>query len=189
MLAPDALIDCVDETDLLLFPPLRSAWSRRGESTNVRLSGRNERRVVFGTMNRLTGQRLFMARRHQRSADFCVFLHLLRWQMPIGLLVLLLDEDPCHTAQRSQRLAEQLDILLVWLPVRCPELNPLELLWGRAKQAVCANRQQEDLDLLAWLFIDFLQTFTDEESLQTSGVRSKHFWLRDALSNYFCGPA
>jgi hypothetical protein len=40
-----------DETDLLLFPPLRAGWSKRGAATEVRLSGRNAKRVVFGATN------------------------------------------------------------------------------------------------------------------------------------------
>src|SRR5207302_3138620 len=40
-----------DETDLLLFPPLRAGWSKRGEPARVWLSGRNARRVIFGALN------------------------------------------------------------------------------------------------------------------------------------------
>jgi hypothetical protein len=69
MLAPDALLFCADETDLLLFPPLRAAWSRRGQAAPVPLSGYNQRRVIFGAMNLLTGARLFMSRRGQKSDE------------------------------------------------------------------------------------------------------------------------
>ena len=51
------------ETDLLLFPPLRAAWSVRGEPAGVLLSGWNARRVVFGAMNLRTGARRLLARR------------------------------------------------------------------------------------------------------------------------------
>jgi hypothetical protein len=44
-----------DETDLLLFPPLRAAWGLRGESLEMSISGSNARRVVFGTINIDTG--------------------------------------------------------------------------------------------------------------------------------------
>jgi len=39
-----------DETDLLLFPPLRAGWAQRGKSAEVPLSGRNARWVVFGAV-------------------------------------------------------------------------------------------------------------------------------------------
>jgi hypothetical protein len=66
-----------DETDLLLFPPLRANWSRRGEANRVLLSGRNARRVIFGAMNLRTGTRLFSVRQHQKQQDFQVFLNLI----------------------------------------------------------------------------------------------------------------
>jgi hypothetical protein len=39
----------------------------------VPISGRNARRVVFGSLNIETGQRLFLARQRQRSEDFRAF--------------------------------------------------------------------------------------------------------------------
>src|SRR3954453_17428578 len=59
-----------DETDLRLFPPLRSAWGLRGQPSEVPISGANARRVVFGTINVDTGHRLFLVRRRQKGEDF-----------------------------------------------------------------------------------------------------------------------
>ena len=44
-----------DETTLREFPPLRAAWSRRGQQAKVVLSGRNARRVSVGALNVTTG--------------------------------------------------------------------------------------------------------------------------------------
>ena len=44
-----------DETDLLLFPPLRAAWALRGQETPVPISGVNAKRVVYGILNIKTG--------------------------------------------------------------------------------------------------------------------------------------
>ena len=68
-----------DETDLLLFPPLRAGWSKRGEVAKVSLTGRNARRVIFGAMNLGTGTRLFVPRQKGRSVDFQAFLEEVRW--------------------------------------------------------------------------------------------------------------
>src|SRR5215212_644336 len=67
-----------DETDLLLFPPLRAAWGKRGEALEVPLSGFNARRVLFGTVNVTTGHRLFLVRARQRGEDFRDFLPVIR---------------------------------------------------------------------------------------------------------------
>lgn len=85
-----------DETDLLLFPPLRAGWSKRGAAAAVGLSGRNARRVSCGAMNLRTGLRLLVPRPKGRSADLQAFLEEVRWHYRGWQVALLLDEDPCH---------------------------------------------------------------------------------------------
>jgi hypothetical protein len=170
-----------DETDLLLFPPLRSCWSPVGQAKEVALCGRNARRVVFGAMNLRTGRRLFLVRERQRAVDFQEFLRLLHgryWGWHVALLV---DEDPSHTAKGSVRLAEGFDVELLWLPKRCPELNPMDTLWGQAKDVVCADKQYPSLDEQVDRFIRHLESLSPQGALHTAGVLSDDFWLRDVL--------
>jgi transposase len=170
-----------DETDLLLFPPLRSGWARQGEPAFVLLSGFNARRVTFGAMNLRTGKRLFLVREHQRSADFQVFLKALRKQYGDRPIALLLDEDTSHTAKASVELAKQLGITLIWLPKRSPKLNPMDTLWGQAKDLLNANRQYTTIDKQAAQFVVYLKSQTNREALHSSGVQSGNFWLRSVL--------
>ena len=46
-----------DETILRLFPPLRAKWAWRGSQPEVRVSGANARRVLFGTIRRSSQSR------------------------------------------------------------------------------------------------------------------------------------
>jgi hypothetical protein len=170
-----------DETDLLLFPPLRGAWSPRGAPLEVLLSGRNARRVVFGALNLRTGYRLFLPREHRRAADFQALLEAIRSAYRGWHVALLLDEDPSHTAKGSVRLAEVLDIELLWLPKRCPELNPVDTLWGQGKDVVCADKQYADLDEQVERFVRHLESLSACEALHTAGVLSEDFWLRSVL--------
>jgi len=126
-----------DETDLLLFPPLRAAWGRRGQPLAVPISGRNARRVVFGSLNIDTGQRLFLARQRQRSEDFRAFLTVVARHYRGRSVALLLDEDPSHLAQPSLALAAALGMRLLWLPKRSPALNGMDHLWGHGR-TTCA---------------------------------------------------
>jgi hypothetical protein len=41
-------------------------------------------------------------------------------------------EDPSHTAAGSQSLASALEMEFLWLPKRCPHLNPMDHLWRRS---------------------------------------------------------
>jgi hypothetical protein len=188
-LGPETALLIEDETDLLLFPPLRAGWAREGEPAKVLLTGRNERRVVFGSMDLRTGRRVFVAREHGRSPDFQVLLESVRGQQGERPVAMLLDEDPCHTAKASVSLAEELDIQLVWLPKRAPELNPMDTLWGHAKDHISANRQYKTIDEQVERFVGYLESLTDHKALRLAGVLSHRFWLRSALSKNYLGPA
>jgi transposase len=177
-----------DETDVLLFPPLRAAWAKRGKQAEVRLTGRNARRVLFGALNLRTGHRVLVCRERQRAADFSVFLRELRRRYRDRPIALLLDEDSSHTAKASQLLAAKLNIRLLWLPKRSPELNPMDHLWRAPKQKICANRQYANVDEVARRVVRYVQRLTSRDALRKAGVLSRRFWLRNALSKYFCGP-
>jgi DDE superfamily endonuclease len=170
-----------DETDLLLFPPLRSCWSPVGQPKEVALCGRNARRVVFGAMNLRTGSRFFLARERQRAVDFQAFLRLLRDRYRGWRVALLLDEDPSHTAKGSVQLAGWFDMELLSLPKRVPELNPLDTLWGQAKDVVSADKQYASLDEQVERFIRHLESLPPEDALHTAGVLADAFWLHDVL--------
>jgi hypothetical protein len=179
-LPPRSVILAEDETDLLLFPPLRAAWSKRGEVARVWLSGRNARRVIFGAMNLRTGTRLFVPRAKGRSADFQALLVEVRSAYRGWHVALLLDEDPCHTAQASLRQAEGMTLL--WLPKRSPKLNPMDTLWGQGKDVISADEQYPSIEEQVMRFLGYLRSMSNGEALHTSGVLSEGFWLADVLS-------
>lgn len=178
-----------DETDLLLFPPLRAMWWPRGVPAQVMLSGSNARRVVFGCMNLATGHRLFLDRRRQRAEDFQAFLHLVRRRYRGWRVTIIVDSDSSHTAAATQEEAHRLGIRLLWLPTRAPELNPMDTLWGQGKDAICANKQFTSIDEQVTAFIGHVSGLSNRDALRTSGVRSKHFWLRRVLEKNFCSTA
>jgi hypothetical protein len=170
-----------DETDLLLFPPLRSCWSPVGQPKEVLLCGRNARRVLFGAMNLRTANRLFLVRERQQAVDFQAFLRVVHYYYRGWQVAMLLDEDPSHTAGGSVGLADKFDIELLWLPKRAPQLNPMDTLWGQGKDVVCADKQYGSLDEQVDRFIGFLESLSAWEALDTAGVYSEDFWLRDVL--------
>jgi transposase len=170
-----------DETDLRLFPPLRSGWAKRGEPAPVPISGGNAKRVLFGTLNMVTGHRLFLARRRQRSEDFRAFLEVVRDHYRSWDVWLLLDEDPSHTAAATLACAADLGIELLWLPKRSPHLNPMDHLWRHGKEVKSANHQYDSIDQQAWQFIKYLSSLSRRETLTKAGVRSEDFWLKGVV--------
>ena len=176
-----------DETDLMMFPPLRAGWSLKGEPAEVHISGWNARRVIFGAMNLMTGTRLLLPRTKGRAGDFQAFLKEVRGHYLGRHVALLLDGDTSHTAKTSVQAAEGMTLL--WLPKRCPELNPMDTLWGQGKDVIAANKQYATIDEQVDRFLTHLKNLSGHEALHTSGVLSDDFWLRATLSKKFCGPA
>jgi transposase len=166
-----------DETDLVFFPPLRAAWALRGQVARVRISGYNARRVFYGTINVRTGHRLWMSQARQRALEFQEFLKCIRNHYHGRHVILFLDEDSSHTAKASIACAAALDIKLCWLPVRCPELNPLERIWHYCKARRCANRQYASIDDQIKSFTSEMENMTNYQALITSGILSGNFWL------------
>lgn len=162
---------------MVLFPKLQAGWALRGRPSRVVLCGGNARRVVFGALNVMTGHRLFLSTRRQRAVEFQQFLRLVRRHYRGWRVALVLDEDRSHTAKASQALAADLGIELRWLPVRAPELNPLEGLWRDAKKRLCANRQYASIEDQAERFLADLEGLSSQETLIKSGVLSGNFWL------------
>lgn len=166
-----------DETILRLFPPLRCAWAPKGEQAEVPLSGWNARRVLFGAVNPRTGHRVVMRRAAMRRADFQEFLRRLRRCYGGRELWLVLDSASCHIATQSQSLAARLGIKLLWLPVRCAELNAMDHLWRHLKGQLAANRQFASVDELADRAEQWVLGLSPREALRKAGVLSKNFWL------------
>jgi hypothetical protein len=140
-------------------------------------------------MNLRTAHRLFLVRDNQRAVDFQAYLRLLHHHYRGWHVALLLDEDSSHTAGGSKKLASLFDIELIWLPKRSPQLNPIDHLWGDAKDIVSANQQYATIDDQVDLFLEYLTNLSPYEALNKAGVLSKKFWLRRAMSKTFCGPA
>ncbi len=166
-----------DETDPLLFLPLRAGWARRGRPAPVPISGTNAKRVLFGVLNIETGYRLFLERRQQRGEDFRVFLEAIRQHHPGRHIALVLDEDRSHTAGASQARAEALGIEMLWLPKRSPHLNPMDHLWRHGKEVICGNHQYDSIQEQVERFAEYLKSLTPVEALVKAGALSDDFWI------------
>jgi len=166
---------------LRLFPVLRRAWALRGEQARVAITGQNAKRVLFGAINLRTGHRVVLRRPNMTQEHFQAFLRLLREAYPGRPMVLLLDEAPGHRAAKSQGLAAQLDIVLIWLPKQCSELNAMDQLWRELKGHISANYQYPTIDEHATAAEQWIRSLTSTEALRKAGILSKNFWLKSFI--------
>jgi transposase len=177
----EAVVLFEDETIVRLFPGLRRAWSFSGEQAGVGISGCNDRRVLFGTINMHTGHRIIGQYRDMRQGSFQSFLQLLRRNYRHRQLWLILDKAGCHTTWKSQQLAEALDIKLIWLPKQCPELNAMDHLWRHLKRDVSANHQYKGIEEHVQTAMTYLLKMIKQDALKKAGIHSENFWLKSFL--------
>ena len=178
-----------DETTLRLLPPLRAAWALRGQQAEVPISGHNAQCTLFGALNVRNGRRVLLRRAHACAADFQAFLRCLRHDHYRGgqALWLLVDKAPCHVAAGSLALAAELDVMLLWLPRQCSELNPMDHLWRHLKEDLAANRQRPNLEALAQQAQNWILALTPEQTLRKAGLLSENCWLKRVRTNFFPG--
>lgn len=176
-----------DETILRLFPPLRFAWAMRRQQAQVRITGCNAKRVLFGAINARTGHRILMRAKSMRQADFQAFLREVKKRYPDKRIWMLLDKASCHTAPKSQQLAKKLDVILVWLPKQCSELNSMDHLWRKLKDKMSANHQYKTIDESAEYAQQWILNLSSHQALLKAGILSKNFWLK-YFSKNFCRP-
>jgi transposase len=92
--------------------------------------------------------------------------------------LLIWDNALPHQARVARGAAEALDIEIVKLPFRSPELNPLEDLWRSLKAVLAANRVYESVDELAERAVEYLDGLIEDDVLRLLGLLSSKFdWL------------
>lgn len=178
---PSAVLLFQDETILRLFPELRRAWSLQGEQAAIGISGRNAKRVLFGTINVRTGHRVVMTAPRMNQQGFQDFLRLLRGRYRHRPVWLLLDGASAHIAPKSKAFAKALNIELVWLPKQCPELNAMDHLFKEVKADISANYQYKSIDEHSSFAEAYILALSNNQALKRAGILSKNFWLKTYL--------
>lgn len=167
-----------DETTLHAFPPLRSAWARRGEQAAVTISGRNARRVLHGALNIATGGLVRVVRERNRGPDSAALIAALAARTPAGRSLLVWDNAPPRHTRAARETAAATGIAIVPLPFRAPELMPCEDVWRGMKRVVAANRAYADVDELAPRAARWLDDCGPAALLRLAGLQSSKFdWL------------
>ena len=178
VLAAGGEVWVADETALREFPPLRAAWSKRGQPAAVLISGRNARRTILGALNPATGELVRTPRPRGRTDDVLVAVAALGAVRPGTPKLLVWDNAPPHRPRRVRDAAREAGIALAFLPFRSPELMPLEDLWRGLKQTVAANRCYASLDDLAERALAWLDGMSAEDRRRRRGLQTSKFdWL------------
>jgi DDE superfamily endonuclease len=171
------VILCTDATIITKTPPLRARWACKGKPVEVPIIGKRNKRVLYGGLNIKTGAICLDQAQNWNQESFQEHLRHLKAQWRGWNIVLFLDRGSPHTAKRSRKLAQELGIALRWLPVACPELNPMAGLWRQLKGKALANRPTLWMEELMERAYGYIQSLSPVERLRKAGVLSGNFWL------------
>ena len=86
---------------------------------------------LYGVVEPKTGEHFFFEFSHLNTDCFQLFLNLVSQQFKDDLLIIQLDNGAFHKAKRLQVPA---NIILLFQPTHCPELNLIEQVWQYLKR-------------------------------------------------------
>ncbi|WP_407381815.1 transposase [Methanobrevibacter sp.] len=99
-----------------------------------------------------------------------VIRNLLSFEIPIDLV---LDNATIHSSELSMAVFKILNINPIFLPIRSPDLNPIEDLWGMIKDRIYKT-YYTSLDELITIFEKAFEEFVVRESLYEN-------WIKDMV--------
>ena len=168
----------MDETIVTSTPPLRAKWARQGTQAVVPIQGDHKRHVLYGTMS-LRGALLLHDTPKCNQEEFQIHLHMIRSLWRGWNIVLFLDRASSHRAEESVCLAQELGIVLRWLPVACPKLNPMDHLWRHIKGDILANSPHDSLEERVAHVYQYLHDIGPAGWMRKAGLFSERFWLKE----------
>jgi len=84
---------------------------------------------------------------HTRTENFCEFLMAVRDRNPSNRICLILDNFPTHKAKSVRKKAQELNIILIYLPPYSPDLNPIEFIWKSIKRILSVSEIENKEEL------------------------------------------
>jgi transposase len=136
-----------------LRSPLRKCWMRRGQQTKLPApTDFRHYQHVIGAYNWRTGHVSALTVDWKHSLTFIEFLeYLLVDCYPSQRVILVMDNASYHhsTSVRAALSLFEHRVGVLYLPARCPDLNPIERYWRHLKDLACANTLFLTLDALA----------------------------------------
>lgn len=168
---PEDHFFCADESEFKLLPVLRAMWRESGQPFNVSTPPYNAGVWAFGALDILNGQWLWGLYDRQTAANFVAFLEQIEAACPTGRIRVAVDHASAHTAKAvAEWLAEHPRVEILFLPKYASHLNPVERIWGVAKNRVVANHCYSSLAALRQAVQQYLASITPEAALQTAGL-------------------
>jgi len=124
---------------------------KRGCQKRIPTPGVQQWRHIFGAYNWATDEVITLITEKRNSDVFIAFLdHLVTQHDGQRPLVIVLDNGSIHRSYATQAAFAILEdeLLPMFLPKYCSQLNPIERFWKHLKAAACANKLFPDMEAL-----------------------------------------
>ncbi len=124
---------------------------KRGCQRAIPTPGQQQWRHIFGAYNWATDELVSMISQERNSDAFIAFIDHLVAQHTTGRpLVMVLDNGSIHHSRATQSALSLLsnELLPLFLPKYCSQLNPIERYWRHLKRTACANKLFVDIEAL-----------------------------------------
>lgn len=152
---PDGVILAMDQMSLYFQATLTRVWAPVGQTPIVAVHPQRDHLHFYGALNLRDGREIAFSAPETTSTLTTNFLMLLLMLYPQPIL-LLLDRASWHFGEVTD-LIEQTDRLQVlYFPPACPDLNPQEHVWERARDAISHNHTYRQFQPLIERFETYL---------------------------------
>ncbi len=139
----------------MLAPLLRRTWARRGHTPVIKIAEPHGRISTIGalTISPKTSRFGFFFYSLPDNANFrgeslVDFVDTVRRRLR-GPIIVIWDQIPIHQSYPIERyLSHHHDVVVEPFPPYCPELNPVDFVWGHIKYGRLANYCPMSLDEL-----------------------------------------
>lgn len=156
---------CEDETRLGLRTVQRRKLTSRGVKPIGNFQFRREKYYVYGVVEPGSGENFFCELSHLDTECFQEFLNEFSRAYSEDLHIIQLDNGSFHTTPKL-KLPE--NIILLFQPAHCPELNPIERLWQHLKDDL-AWQLFDNLDALKAIVRDILNSWSKKTLKSLTG--------------------
>lgn len=121
------------ETRLGLRTPSTKKITRRGVKPQQIWQWHYQYYYIYGLVEPVTGKSFFYEFSHFNSECLKIFFDNFALEYPDEVHIIQLDNAPCHT---TDKLTLPDNVVLLFQPPYCPELNAIERLWQYLKQKI-----------------------------------------------------
>ncbi len=124
----------------------RKVWVQKGSKPRRTVTGLHAKTHIFGFLSQ-DKKKMFMSSNKINAKQFLKAIYKIKSRFK--KIVLILDSAPWHKKSKKVQAyfkKNRREIKIIWLPMGCPEMNPVEECWRQAKIEVNGGRVHENFE-------------------------------------------